>query len=258
MVVTYSTILFKSLSTFKRTTCNARAASNMQASLNAVWNQMKDASQRYAQETAMYPPKEPRLVAVSKTKPTEVIEDAYACGQRSFGENYVQELVEKAKKFKEKGGFDEIKWHFIGHLQRNKVNNLCSAPNLEMVETVDSVKLADALNRSWGNANNGRRLKVMVQVNTSEEQNKSGCSGVQSCLDLVTHIRNTCMNLEFVGLMTIGRIRTPASDEPNPDFEVLVSYREEICKVLGLLLNDVELSMGMSADFVAAVSMIFF
>jgi hypothetical protein len=84
----------------------------------------------------------PRLVAVSKTKPQEAIVDAMECGQLHFGENYVAEMVEKAHALS-----PSIQWHFIGHLQSNKVKLLLSIKNLFMIETVDSEKLAAALNK---------------------------------------------------------------------------------------------------------------
>uniref|UniRef100_A0A3B3BUJ3 Pyridoxal phosphate binding protein n=1 Tax=Oryzias melastigma TaxID=30732 RepID=A0A3B3BUJ3_ORYME len=104
----------------------------------------------------------PRLVAVSKTKPPEMIVEAYRHGQRNFGENYILESC------------PEIKWHFIGHLQKNNVNKLLGVPNLFLVETVDSAKLADRVNSSWQRVRgaNTQRLKVMVQINTSAEQSE--------------------------------------------------------------------------------------
>uniref|UniRef100_A0A5F8GY78 Alanine racemase N-terminal domain-containing protein n=1 Tax=Monodelphis domestica TaxID=13616 RepID=A0A5F8GY78_MONDO len=87
---------------------------------------------------------QPRLVAVSKTKHADMVTEAYAHGQRSFGENCVQELLEKASNTKLLSS-----WHFIGHLQKQNVSKLMAVPNLYMLETVDSVKLADKVNNSW-------------------------------------------------------------------------------------------------------------
>lgn len=115
----------------------------------------------------------PRLVAVSKTKPTDLIIETYNEGQRHFGENYVQELIEKAtnKEILEK--CKDIQWHFIGHLQTNKINKVIALPNLYLIETVDSKKLATSLNQKWpdfGPPNS--KLKIMLQVNTSGEEGK--------------------------------------------------------------------------------------
>lgn len=194
--------------------------------------------------------REPRLVAVSKTKPPEIIQLAYAQGQRHFGENYVQELVEKASH--PLLTQLDICWHFIGHLQRNKCNVLTSVPNLWAVETVDSDRLATHLDSSWKKRGFGRRLKVFVQVNTSTEDSKSGCSP-SAVLDLVKHILSTCDGLEFCGLMTIGRVDHDYSAGPNPDFECLVQCKNVICEQGILKADDVELSMGMSADYEDAI-----
>eukprot|EP00794_Sanderia_malayensis_P005512 gene5512-6197_t len=225
----------------------------METSLNLVLNQIKDATERFAKDNALKVVKLPRLVAVSKTKPVEKIEAAYVCGQRHFGENYVQELVQKSKYFKERGSFDEIRWHFIGHLQKNKINNLCNVSNLDTVETVDSSKTATLLNHSWGRLEKTEQLRIFVQVNTSLEQSKKGCCDVETCCEIVDHIKSNCPNLKFVGLMTIGSPGHDYSKGPNPDFEYLISCRREICERFQFNSDDVELSMGMSADFIEAI-----
>ena len=88
------------------------------------------------------------LLAVSKTKPMEDIVAAYEAGQRHFGENYVDEFVEKAGKMKD--DFSEIVWHFIGHIQTNKAKALARCLNLSIIETIDSKKLANELNKECG------------------------------------------------------------------------------------------------------------
>uniref|UniRef100_A0A8C0JMQ8 Pyridoxal phosphate homeostasis protein n=1 Tax=Canis lupus dingo TaxID=286419 RepID=A0A8C0JMQ8_CANLU len=191
---------------------------------------------------------QPRLVAVSKTKPVEMVIEAYCHGQRTFGENYVQELLEKASNPKILSSCPEIKWHFIGHLQKQNVNKLMAVPNLFMLETVDSVKLADKVNSSWQKKGSPERLKVMVQVNTSGEQSKHGLLPSET-VSMVEHINAKCPSLEFVGLMTIGSFGHDLSQGPNPDFQVLLSLREELCKKLSVPPEQVELSMGMSMDF---------
>lgn len=96
---------------------------------------------------------------------------AYEEGQRHFGENYVNELVEKANSEIILEKCKDIKWHFIGHLQSNKVNKVLSIPNIHMIETVDSSKLADQLNKSWQKFGlPDSKLNVMIQINTSNEQ----------------------------------------------------------------------------------------
>ena len=194
---------------------------------------------------------QPRLVAVSKTKPPEMVQWAFESGQRHFGENYVQELVEKAQN-PTLASLD-IHWHFIGHLQRNKCNSLTSTPGLWMVETVDSDRLATALDNSWKKKQSKRKLNIYIQVDTSGEESKSGCRP-EDVPGLVQHVLDNCTSLEFCGLMTIGRVSHDYSLGPNPDFEVLVRTREELCSRLGMKPERVELSMGMSADYEQAVA----
>jgi len=111
------------------------------------------------------------LVAVSKLQSTELILSAYQAGQRHFGENYVNELVEKAFNPQIRERCKEIRWHFIGNLQRNKINKILDIPNLYVIETVSNDKLANALNNSWPKfRKNDDKLNIMVQVNTSEEK----------------------------------------------------------------------------------------
>ncbi|XP_023486307.2 pyridoxal phosphate homeostasis protein isoform X2 [Equus caballus] len=195
---------------------------------------------------------QPRLVAVSKTKPADMVIEAYSHGQRTFGENYVQELLEKASNPKILSSCPEIKWHFIGHLQKQNVNKLMAVPNLSMLETVDSVKLADKVNSSWQKKGSPERLKIMVQINTSGEESKHGLLPSET-VATVEHIKAKCPSLEFVGLMTIGSFGHDLSQGPNPDFQVLLSLREELCKKLSIPTEQVELSMGMSLDFQHAI-----
>lgn len=196
----------------------------------------------------------PRLVAVSKTKPPDMVVEAYRQGQRNFGENYVNELVDKASDPLILSSCPEIKWHFIGHLQKNNVNKLLGVPNLFLVETVDSMKLADKVNNSWQRLRgaSAQRLKVMVQINTSGEQSKHGLPP-EDTVDTVKHIRSHCAALQFLGLMTIGHYGYDLTLGPNPDFQVLLSRRQELCDSLKLPLEEVELSMGMSTDFEHAI-----
>uniref|UniRef100_A0A6I8N7G3 Pyridoxal phosphate homeostasis protein n=2 Tax=Ornithorhynchus anatinus TaxID=9258 RepID=A0A6I8N7G3_ORNAN len=217
--------------------------------LRAVTERVQQAAARRPQDL---PAVQPRLVAVSKTKPADMVIEAYIHGQRSFGENYVQELLEKASNAKILSSCPEIKWHFIGHLQKHNVNKLITVPNLFMLETVDSVKLADRVNSSWQKKGSPERLKVMVQVNTSGEESKHGLLPADT-VATVEHINTKCPSLEFVGLMTIGSFGHDLSQGPNPDFQMLVSLRKELCEKLNMSTDSVELSMGMSMDFQHAI-----
>lgn len=181
-----------------------------------------------------------RLVAVSKTKPVEDLMEAYYEGQRHFGENYVDELVSKAKEIP-----SDVMWHFIGHLQSNKAKLIAGIPNLYCVETVDSQKLAQKLNTTRQSAGLPP-LRVFVQVNTSGEGSKSGTES-DSCISLARFIIERCPSLSFSGLMTIGM-----PGETN-DFKILHDLRDSLCISLSLDKSLIELSMGMSSDYEQAI-----
>ncbi|KAJ0439378.1 putative pyridoxal phosphate homeostasis protein [Helianthus annuus] len=187
-----------------------------------------------------------RVVAVSKTKPVSLIRQVYDAGHRCFGENYVQEFIEKAPQLPQ-----DIDWHFIGHLQSNTAKSLIAAvPNLSMVQGVDNEKIANHLDRAVSSI--GRRpLPVMVQVNTSGEISKSGIEP-SHCIELVKHVKFGCPNLVFSGLMTIGMPDYTSTPE---NFKTLSRCRVEICRELGMPENQCELSMGMSGDFELAIEM---
>ncbi|XP_066586377.1 pyridoxal phosphate homeostasis protein [Prorops nasuta] len=197
---------------------------------------------------------EPQLVAVSKFKPTELVIEAYEAGQRHFGENYVNELIEKGTSQTLVEKCNEIKWHFIGHLQRNKVNKVLAVPNLYLIETVDSEKIAAALDNAWPKfrKSNDTKLKVMVQVNTSKEEEKSGCE-INEVSKLVRYVTENCKNLDFLGLMTIGMYGYDTAKGPNPDFIALKKCKDDVCTELNLDTKKVELSMGMSTDYEHAI-----
>ncbi|KAG8227875.1 hypothetical protein J437_LFUL007185 [Ladona fulva] len=229
----------------------AMSEADVVSGLRIVRDKIQQACSKRPKELSTF---QPRLVAVSKTKPKELIIAAYKAGHRYFGENYVQELIDKAHDPDILEQCKEIQWHFIGHLQRNKVNKVVNIPGLHLVETVDSEKLANTINDQYGKLLRENRLKVMVQVNTSGEEAKNGCPPKEAA-HLVKHIMEKCKNLEFLGLMTIGAFGYDFSLGPNPDFVSLRNCREEVCKSLNMDPSQVELSMGMSNDFEHAVEM---
>lgn len=193
-------------------------------------------------------------MAVSKTKPVEMIAEAYSVGQRHFGENYVQELVEKGSNSEILEKCKEIKWHLIGHLQSNKVNKVVAVPGLYMIETVDSEHLATSINRAWEKVkkDGNERLRVLVQVNTSGEEAKSGIEP-KDAINLYKFIKEKCPNLIVEGVMTIGKYVEDYTSGPNEDFISLMQCHENIVRELNLTPRDVHVSMGMSHDFEDAV-----
>ncbi|KIW08501.1 YggS family pyridoxal phosphate enzyme [Verruconis gallopava] len=198
-----------------------------------------------------------RLILVSKLKPASDVLALHSSDARPshFGENYVQELLEKAELLPR-----SIKWHFIGGLQSNKCKILAErVPNLWCVSSVDSVKKANELEKGrkalMEKDESADRLRVMVQVNTSGEESKSGVEPKEA-LGLCRHIRDSCPHLKLSGLMTIGAIarsQETTVENENEDFEVLRAVRDEVAKGLGIDPSELELSMGMSSDYEGAI-----
>ncbi|KAJ3643408.1 hypothetical protein Zmor_026121 [Zophobas morio] len=220
--------------------------------LKAVLTKVEQACQRRPAELQYV---QPNLVAVSKTKPVDLIVQAYEAGQRHFGENYVQELEEKSTNPIILEKCKEIKWHFIGHLQSNKVNKVLGSPNIYLIETVDSEKLATILNKSWPKFGPPEsKLNIMIQVNTSGEDEKNGAPP-SDVIKLTNYVLKECPNLHLEGLMTIGRFGYDPKDGPNPDFVCLKNCRDEVCQSLGLDWKKVHLSMGMSTDYEQAIEL---
>jgi len=172
------------------------------------------------------------LVAVSKTQPAGAIREAYAAGQRHFGENYAQEWREKAEALLD---LPDLTWHFIGSLQTNKVKYL--AGKVGWVHTVDRPELARELSRRWAAV--GASLKVLLEVNLGGEAQKGGCAPADA--PALASLVRTLPALELRGLTCIP----PPGDDPRPHFRALRALKDQ----LGLQ----ELSMGMSADWVEAV-----
>ncbi len=174
------------------------------------------------------------LMAVSKRQPVEALRAAWQAGQRMFGENYVQELVEKADALTELEG---LQLHLIGHLQRNKVKPIVRVR--AAVDTVDSLRLLDALGAEC--ARQGVVLPICLQVNVAGEAQKSGCA-VRELPALVAAAR-ACEALRLDGLMTVPPAEDP--EEARPHFRAL----RELAAEHGLRT----LSMGMSADAEVAI-----
>jgi hypothetical protein len=180
-----------------------------------------------------------RLLAVSKTKPVEAIRAAYAAGQRAFGENYAQELAQKAEVLRDLPG---LEWHFIGRLQRNKAKQVAQVA--QAVHTVDRADLAVELGKRAAAA--GVTLRVLVEVNVSGEASKGGCLPAE--LGAVLAAVRAAPALTAVGLMTIP----PDTADPNdarPFFAALRRLRDEHGGAAALP----ELSMGMTHDFPVAI-----
>lgn len=191
------------------------------------------------------PPGAVQLLAVSKTQPAEAVAAALRAGQRAFGENYAQELRDKARQLAAPEG---PLWHFIGTLQRNKVNMVVGTAAL--VHTVDGAELAAAL------AARARRLGVvqdcLVEVNVGGEAQKGGCApeALGALLDAISAEGGA---LRCRGLMCIP----PPAEDPEgsrPHFARLRALRDEHARTPRAHAELVELSMGMSHDFAVAIA----
>ncbi len=200
------------------------------AALDRVRERIALACQRSGRE-----PGSVQLVAVSKGHSEELIRVAYDQGMRLFGENYAQELAEKAGALSD---LPDIRWRFIGHLQRNKIKLVERAR--ATVDTVDTSRLAEAI--SARAAARGATVEVLVQVNIGEERQKSGCKPdeVPALIDAARALPNISLR----GLMTVA----PHFEDPEATRPIFASLRE-LAEAHGLG----ELSMGMTHDLEQAV-----
>ena len=181
-----------------------------------------------------------RLVAVSKTKPVEIIREAYDSGQRVFGENKTQDLIAKQPELP-----DDIEWHFIGHLQRNKVKFL--VPFVSMIESVDSLKLLKEIDKQA--AKHGRKVNCLLQFHIASEDTKFGLDLDEANDILDSEAYAEMQHIEICGVMGMA---TFTDDEAvlREEFGLLKKYFEEL---KGKYFNGAEsfkdISMGMSGDY---------
>ena len=180
-----------------------------------------------------------QLVAVSKTKPLELIQEALTAGQLHFGENKVQELTEKQPQLPE-----DVQWHLIGHLQSNKIRK--ALPCCDLLHTLDSVKLANSVDRISGELN--RITRCLVQVNISADPAKHGFmeSETATAIEAVLSLPN----VEVTGLMTIPEFN-PDPEATRVHFSKLRNLRDQLATQFSTPLP--ELSMGMSHDYHVAI-----
>lgn len=185
-----------------------------------------------------------KIIAVSKTQPYQVIKAAVEAGVPIFGENYAQELSQKHEAFS-KDGLPQPEWHFIGHLQTNKVRLV--APLANTIHSVDSIHLAEEISKQAAKA--GKTMNIMLQVNTSGEDSKFGCQPDE--LEKIAESVVGMSNLKIKGLMTIGSF---SENEKiyRREFRLLRSLGRSMRKKFPAAGFD-ELSMGMSGDFEAAI-----
>ncbi len=181
------------------------------------------------------------LVAVSKTKPIDLLMEAYECGCRHFGENKVQELVSKYEAMPK-----DIKWHMIGHLQRNKVKYIVD--KVALIHSVDSLRLAEEISREA--VKKDVEAAILIEVNVSQEDSKFGVS-VDDSLSLIRQV-SLLPNIQIKGLMTIAPyVENP--EENKPYFEILRQLAVDISNKNIDNVNMNVLSMGMTGDYMVAI-----
>ena len=184
-------------------------------------------------------PENVELVAVSKFHPIEKIKEVYDCGQKVFGENKVQELLNKVNELPA-----DIQWHLIGHLQTNKVKYI--APFIDTIQSVDSEKLLLEINKEA--VKNNRKIKVLLQVKIAEEETKYGLEIAEAKEIFSNYLEHKYPNIEILGLMGMATF-TDNKNQVKSEFLVLKSLFDELSTFKKLET----LSMGMSDDFALAI-----
>ena len=185
-------------------------------------------------------PEHVRLVAVSKTKPIELIQEAYDAGHRIFGENKALELKDKHELLP-----DDIHWHFIGHLQRNKVKFI--APFVKMIHAVDSLRLLAEINKQA--LKNDRIISCLLQFHIASEETKFGLNIDEASELLASDSFKQMKNIKVTGVMGMAS-NTFDSDLVREEFKYLLNIFQSI--KYKFFLNDIfyrEISMGMSGDY---------
>ncbi len=181
------------------------------------------------------------LIAVSKTKPIEDLKEAYRCGTRYFGENKVQEIMEKYPQMP-----GDVKWHMIGHLQRNKVKYIVD--KVAMIHSVDSLRLAQTIQTEA--AKEQVTIPILLEVNVAGEESKFGLS-VEEVIPLTEQI-STMKNIHIQGLMTIA----PYVDDPEENRWVFRELKKISVDIEEKNIDNVDmyvLSMGMTGDYEVAI-----
>lgn len=185
-----------------------------------------------------------RLIAVSKFHPAEAVLEAYDAGQRDFGESRVQELSAKSPQLP-----GDIHWHFIGHLQTNKVRQLI--PHVDTIQSVDSIRLLKLIDSEA--ARIGRSVNAMMQVHVAREETKFGFTPEELVAELTPELLDSLHNVTITGVMGMAS-NTDDTDRVEADFEALANVRRILQE--GVMADNSDfrhLSMGMSHDYLLAM-----
>lgn len=197
------------------------------------------------QKTKQQLPENVTLVAVSKTKPVSDLMEAYNAGQRIFGENYVQELVDKQPLLPE-----DVEWHFIGHLQSNKVKYIASFVSL--IHGVDSLKLLKEIDKQA--KKNNRIIDCLLQIHIAEEETKFGLDEeeLDEILKQVQNDKDAFQNVKIIGLMGMATF-TDDKNQIKKEFQYLESVFDTYKKQKTENFQLTTISMGMSGDYKIAI-----
>ena len=182
------------------------------------------------------------LIAVSKTKPVEMLEEAYACGIRDFGENKVQELVDKYEVLPK-----DIRWHMIGHLQRNKVKYIVD--KVYLIHSVDSLRLAEEISKEAVKKN--VKVNILIEINVGEEQSKFGLTSKEETISLVRQIA-ALPSIQIKGLMTVA----PYVENGEENRWVFKQLKQLSVDIKNENIDNVcmeILSMGMTGEYETAI-----
>lgn len=191
-------------------------------------------------------PPEIKLVAVSKYHPLDDIREAYATGQRIFGENRPQELEKKVKELAEKGECADIQWNFLGHLQTNKLKQVL--PYASLVQSIDTVHLLQEVDK-WGKKND-KVINVLLELHIGAEETKQGFHEEEILELLFSASKYT--NICFCGLMGMAS-HTDDLDTVRADFERIKAFKDYLDDLFPELEDFKELSIGMSGDYEVAI-----
>jgi pyridoxal phosphate enzyme (YggS family) len=208
----------------------------LKANLDHVRKLVDEACERSGRDAS-----EVTIVAVSKTKPEEAIMELYEAGHRDFGENYIQELRKKHDDLPK-----DIRWHMIGHLQRNKVKYI--AEYIHLIHSVDSYALAETIDKEA--AKHNRIIPILIEVNVGGEESKFGVTPEETTalVEQISHLPN----IRIEGLMTSA----PYVEDPEEDRACFANLRDLSVDIDSKKIDNVKvnaLSMGMSNDYIVAV-----
>ncbi len=209
----------------------------LKENLEYVESQIREACERSGRLR-----EEVTLIAVSKTKPVSVLKEAYDLGVRVFGENKVQELADKYEELPK-----DIRWHMIGHLQRNKVKYIVD--KVHMIHSVDSLRLAEEISKEAGKK--GVTVSILIEINVAEEETKFGTT-CEDAVQLVEEIAKL-PHLVIKGLMTIA----PYVENAEENKQYFEKLRQIYVDIIHKNIDNVymaELSMGMTGDYETAIA----